>query len=189
MLIRSPPMYTALDSPDVFRTKERAQQGVCEEAPIGSWASSKACTFMLPFAQVTDQTGRFFLHEHPWTARSWFMLEVSQLSNIRHVRLVQGRICQFAMRSECNGSVGPVLKPTGFLIDSFCVAHQKHHQKHHGERQVCSWFRSDAVAVVGSGVAAACGAWSCGRALDGLQPWRKLDVFASAFARREMQNM
>ena len=138
LLIRSPPMYTVLGSPDVFRTKERAQQGVCEEAPIGSWASSKACTFMLPFAQVTDQTGRFFLHEHPWTARSWFMLEVSQLSNIRHVRLVQGRICQFAMRSECNGSVGPVLKPTGFLTDSFCVAHQKHHQKHHGERQVCS---------------------------------------------------
>ena len=65
VLIRSPPMYTFLGSPDVFRTKERAQQGVCEEATTGSWASSKACTFMLPFAQVTDQTGRFFSPRAP----------------------------------------------------------------------------------------------------------------------------
>ena len=62
--------------------------------------------------------GKHFLHEHPWTARSWGLECVQRLMEVPGVQLVQGHMCQFGMTtyiSERGGDRGLVKKPTGFL--------------------------------------------------------------------------
>ncbi len=71
------------------------------------------------------QNGRHFLHEHPWTARSWKLKCVDDL--IRHpaVNLSQGHMCQFRMMSHVDrpgGEMGLVKKPTGFMTSSKHIA-------------------------------------------------------------------
>ena len=69
--------------------------------------------------------GKHFLHEHPWTARSWKLDCVQQLMENRNVQLVQGHMFQFGMTThvdEKNGEQGLVKKPTGFLTSSQCIA-------------------------------------------------------------------
>ena len=68
--------------------------------------------------------GRRFLHEHPWSARSWRLPGIQQLMSHPTVELVQGHMCRFRMTTHIetkNGVRGHVKKPTGFLSSSKCV--------------------------------------------------------------------
>ena len=54
--------------------------------------------------------GKHFLHEHPWTARSWNLDCIQSMSDPR-VQLVQGHMCQFGMLTHVDekpGENGPV---------------------------------------------------------------------------------
>ena len=67
------------------------------------------------------QNGRHFLHEHPWTARSWKMRCVDELIKHPAVNIYQGHMCQFRMMSHVDrpgGEMGLVKKPTGFMTSS-----------------------------------------------------------------------
>ena len=71
------------------------------------------------------RNGRHFLHEHPWTARSWEMEEMQRLQAHPGVQLVQAHMCGFGMTAPEHGNCsqeGPVKKPTGFLTSSTCIA-------------------------------------------------------------------
>ena len=69
--------------------------------------------------------GKHFLHEHPWSARSWELDCIKHVMSFPNVQLVEGHMCQFGMTTHVNekhGEQGLVKKPTGFLTSSECVA-------------------------------------------------------------------
>ena len=69
--------------------------------------------------------GKHFLHEHPWTARSWKLEQMMDLLQDPRVTLVRSDMCRFGMEThvkEVGGETGMVLKPTGFLTSSWCIA-------------------------------------------------------------------
>ena len=68
--------------------------------------------------------GRHFLHEHPWSARSWELPCFQDVMSHLTVGIVQGHVCRFRMTTHIetkNGARGLVGKPTGFLSSSRCV--------------------------------------------------------------------
>lgn len=69
--------------------------------------------------------GRHFLHEHPWTARSWQLDSIREILAHPGVQLVEGHMCQFLLRTHIEqdgGELGLVKKPTGFVTSSECLA-------------------------------------------------------------------
>ena len=71
------------------------------------------------------EEGRYFLHEHPWLATSWFLPEVAEIMKFDDVQRVRADMCQFGMTSrtgEVGSALGQVLKPSGFLIKSSHIA-------------------------------------------------------------------
>ena len=67
---------------------------------------------------------RYFLHEHPWTAKSWDLDSMGELLGDSRVMSVQTHMCQFGMQShikEIGGDTGPVKKPTGFASNSWVL--------------------------------------------------------------------
>ena len=112
LLIGSPPMFKVVGSPDVFRMKERAQQGVCEEAPIGSWASSKACTFLCcQLYKSQSSQGQCFLPEQDGQV----MVHSGRIP-IEQIWFVSDWCTDAFVSSQCYlnamGLLGPVLKPS-----------------------------------------------------------------------------
>ena len=66
---------------------------------------------------------RYFLHEHPWQAKSWKMPCIEKLEAMNGVERVRMDMCEFGMDSHIGprgGPRGPVLKPTGMLTNSHC---------------------------------------------------------------------
>ena len=67
---------------------------------------------------------RYFLHEHPWLARSWTLPCIEEIEKMQNVERVRLDMCQYGMVSHVhskNGPLGPVLKPTGMLTNSRCL--------------------------------------------------------------------
>ena len=70
------------------------------------------------------QQGRHFVHEHPWTARSWALPCVQRLLDHPSVELTHTHTCRFLMTTHIDkkdGEVGLVKKPTGFMTSSHCI--------------------------------------------------------------------
>ena len=70
--------------------------------------------------------GRYFAHEHPWMAKSWYLPEIDEITKMPGVRVVLGNMCRFgtAAGDTASGQVRPVNKPTGFMTNSWCVAEE-----------------------------------------------------------------
>ena len=70
------------------------------------------------------EQGRQFLHEHPWTARSWNVECVDKILKHPAVGVTQTHKCRFLMTTHIEhrgGEVGPVRKPTGLMSSSSYV--------------------------------------------------------------------
>ena len=81
----------------------------------------KFCTDIYNFQR---DNGRYFLHEHPWLAKSWDLDTMTKLLGDSRVMSVQAHMCQFGMeshRDKVGGEMGPVKKPTGFASNSWMV--------------------------------------------------------------------
>ena len=68
--------------------------------------------------------GRSFPHEHPWLARSWGMECIKEVEALQGVVRVRLDVFQYGMTSRIDkvgGPLGPVLKPTGMLTNSYCL--------------------------------------------------------------------
>ena len=81
--------------------------------------------------------GYHFLHEHPWSAKSWMIPEIQELLNKPNVELVETHMCRFGMEShwdDKNGMKGPVKKPTGFMTSAPRLA-EKLAKKCRGEHE------------------------------------------------------
>jgi hypothetical protein len=68
--------------------------------------------------------GKHFLHEHPWSAKSWKLKCVEGLMEDPRVSVAFANMCQFGMTSHVDvrhGPRGPVAKPTGFMTSSWTL--------------------------------------------------------------------
>ena len=82
--------------------------------------------------------GAHFVHEHPWSARSWSMDCVNKLVHNDKVMIAMTDQCRFGLTTAGeDGTTGPARKRTGFLSSSWAVieelegacngAHDHHH--------------------------------------------------------------
>ena len=64
------------------------------------------------------EAGRYFLHEHPWGAKSWSIPEMEELLADVRVEVSYADQCQFGLTSKIaagSEDQGPAKKPTGFI--------------------------------------------------------------------------
>ena len=68
--------------------------------------------------------GRYFLHEHPATARSWETEVVQDIVHRRSVRVVKGDMCTFEMTQTDSEGIGHIKKTTNFMTNAECIANR-----------------------------------------------------------------
>ena len=65
------------------------------------------------------------MHEHPASASSWKLPEVTKMMNRPGVECIVNSTCMFGMTTKDEeGNEGPVLKPTRWMTNAPCVAQQ-----------------------------------------------------------------
>ena len=75
--------------------------------------------FVLSVYKWQARRGKYFLHEHPWTAISWKLSEVIALMNMPGVHVVRGDGCQYGMKVEDkDGQIRPARKATGWMSNA-----------------------------------------------------------------------
>ena len=72
--------------------------------------------FVVELYNVKLSNNRYFLHEHPWGARSWKLSFIRQLASHPSVETVKGHMCMQGMTSRDKLGDAPVLKPTGWMF-------------------------------------------------------------------------
>ena len=68
--------------------------------------------------------GKHFVHEHPWSARSWKLPGIESLMSDPRVQIAYTNMCQFGMTTHIDikdGPRGPVAKPTGFMTSGWAM--------------------------------------------------------------------
>ena len=81
-------------------------------------AAEKHVVFCCAIYRYQLRRGRRFLHEHPWSPRSWKIPQMKSLEEDARTTLVRTDMCRFGMETHIlavDGGNGNVLKPTGFL--------------------------------------------------------------------------
>ena len=56
--------------------------------------------FCCPLYRYQIDQGRRFVHEHPWSARSWALPSIQELLNHPSVQLTQTHMCRFFMETH-----------------------------------------------------------------------------------------
>ena len=80
--------------------------------------------FCVQIYKVQMDAGRYWLHEHPWSAKSWQIPELKELLEDPRVEIAYADQCQFGVTAPIegiNGERGPAKKPTGFAGNSWTV--------------------------------------------------------------------
>ena len=123
LLIGSPPctyMYFSVLQ-ELNEAVHGSKPGWTEKFNKETEKAIKHVEFWCALYKFQNQQGRHFLHEHPWTARSWKLPCVADLMRHPAVNVAQGHMCQFRMLSHIDrpgGDMGLVKKPTGFMTSS-----------------------------------------------------------------------
>ena len=76
------------------------------------------------FFQRFFRISMYFLHEHPYSARSWNEECVKKIMNLENVQVVKGDMCCFGMWQEFNGRMEFVKKSTGFMTNAQKIAEE-----------------------------------------------------------------
>ena len=64
------------------------------------------------------KSGRYFLHENPWSVESWHVESIVQLEQSEGVDTVVGHMCQYGMEAtDDHGAKQLVLKPAKWMIE------------------------------------------------------------------------
>ena len=80
------------------------------------------------------EAGRYWLHEHPWSAKSWQIPEMEELLRDPRVQVAYADQCQIGLTAKIKAG-GPAKNPTGFISNSWTIAHRlrrtcKHDREH-----------------------------------------------------------
>ncbi|MBS94029.1 MAG: hypothetical protein CL799_06265 [Chromatiales bacterium] len=75
--------------------------------------------FVISLYHEQLEGGRFFLHEHPWTAASWQEAMIQDLLSVDGVDLIHADQCQFGAEARTGDHRGdPLRKATGFMSNA-----------------------------------------------------------------------
>ena len=124
VLVGSPPctMFSMLQELNIaVHGKDEAWMKKFEEQKAKATRHIEFCCELYRY-QLSQR--RHFLHEHPWSARSWKLSCIEDLLIDSRVLLAHGDMCRFGMTSHIDkpsGERGPVKKPTGFMTSSWCI--------------------------------------------------------------------
>ena len=83
--------------------------------------------FCCKLYRLHAEAERYWVHEHPWPARSLRLAEIEEPSEDPRVCLVQAHQCRFGQTTDSmNDDKGlmPVKKPIGFLTNCWCIAEE-----------------------------------------------------------------
>lgn len=83
--------------------------------------------FCCTLCHLQTRAGRYLLHEHPWSAQSWEMTAIHELSEGPRVCLVQAHQCRFGQVASGLAKDDEnmlVKKPICFLTNSWCIAEE-----------------------------------------------------------------
>lgn len=70
------------------------------------------------FYERQVKRGKYFLHEHPKTAKSWKEDCIVKVSKLKGVRIVEGPMCRWGMKSKDASGESYVKKPTRWMTNS-----------------------------------------------------------------------
>lgn len=83
---------------------------------------TKHLEFCLKLYKLQHDNGLYFLHEHPWGAKSWDNLLVKQMLELPDIVKVKSHMCAFGMNDSDHQGGGLVKKPTGFMTNAIKLA-------------------------------------------------------------------
>ena len=69
--------------------------------------------FVCELYEMQIKGGRYFLHEHPWGAKSWKEPCIERLLAHPGVRVVKGNMCAYGMVAQDSQGTAPVFKTYG----------------------------------------------------------------------------
>ena len=121
LLIGSPPCTYVSVLQELNKWINRDNQEWLDRFELNRQKAIRHVEFCCKLYKMQMAGGRYFLHEHPWTARSWELDAMESLLADPRVKKVKTHMCQFGMTSRrgAKGSEeGPVKKPTGFASNS-----------------------------------------------------------------------
>ena len=72
--------------------------------------------------KIPVENGMYFLHEHPWSARSWDEKCVRDVLELKGARVVKGDMCCFGMYQEVDACLQFVKEATGFVTNASGIA-------------------------------------------------------------------
>ena len=80
--------------------------------------------FCIVLYKMQMDEGRYWLHEHPWSARSWDMPEMEELLKDPRVQVAHADQCQYGLTAKVQAGSderGPAKKPTGFIGNAWAI--------------------------------------------------------------------
>ena len=122
LLIGSPPCTYMSVLQELNKWLNRNSQEWLDKFELNRQKAVRHIEFCCRLYKLQMAAGRYFLHEHPWTARSWELEAMKSLLSDPRVKRAKTHMCQFGMTSRRGGvgsEQGPVKKPTGFASNSF----------------------------------------------------------------------
>ena len=84
----------------------------------------KHLAFAAALYKIQIQEGRYFLHEHPESASSWYEKCIKEVMEMNGVMKVVGDQCCYGLKAKGDEGTGPARKATGFMTNSPCIAMQ-----------------------------------------------------------------
>ena len=104
--------------------------------------------FCAKLYKIQMDRGRYFLHEHPASAKSWENDMMSRLSKDQRVYTIIGDMCRFKMTQQDEYGTGLVKKRTGFMTNAVMIAGRLAQRCDGGHRHIhlinCLLYTSDA---------------------------------------------
>ena len=79
--------------------------------------------FCCQLYKMRMEAGRYFIHEQPWTARSWDLPAIKEISEDVRVTVVQAHQCQFGLMAQVKGQNSRIAREEAYGL--------------HGEQLVC----------------------------------------------------
>ena len=124
LLIGSPPCTYMSMLQELNKWINKENQEWLDKFELNRQGAIRHMEFRIKLYRKHMKAGRYFLHEHTWTARSWDLDSMKALTEDNRVMYVQTHMCQFGMESHIDkvgGDMGPVKKPIGLASNSWAI--------------------------------------------------------------------
>ena len=113
-LLVGSPMCTAFSIIQNLNRKRMGEKRWKEMIAYGT----RHLLFVIELYELQLRAGRYILHEHPLSASSWHLPELTDFMHRWDLKRFSGHMCRFGMTSEDANGPGLVKKPTGFICNA-----------------------------------------------------------------------